>query len=201
MTIYTWPVMNRRNPSQLDWALVSNTQSFESPLSGAVQTVEMPGARWRASFTFQALDASDAGILRAHLARLRGRSGRFYLHNMARSVPTGSAAGSPLVNGAGQSGTTLITDGWTPNQTGALKAGDFFGVNGELKMVVADVNSDGSGNATITFEPPLRGTPADNLQVITNKPTAIFRLDEDVARWVTSAPALDTISISATETW
>lgn len=201
MPTLTWPTLSRRLPNQFDWALQSNTQSFTSPLSGAVQTVEMPGARWVVSFSLGALDAADAALWRAFTAQLRGQAGRFYLWNMARPAPRGIATGTPVVSGAGQSGNTLVTTGWTPGTSGILKAGDFFGVNGELKMCVLDATSNGSGVATLTFEPPLRSSPADALTITTVKPTATFKLDEDSVRWVTGAAGLDSISIAATEVW
>jgi hypothetical protein len=201
MPILTWPTLSRKLPPQLDWSLVSNTQTFQSPLSGSVQTVEMPGARWRVSFTLSSLDAADSAALRSFLVQLRGQAGRFYLHNFARPTPRGIATGTPVVSGASQTGNTLVTSGWSNSVAGILKAGDYFSVNSELKMLVADASSNGSGVATLTFEPPLRSSPANGASITTNKPTATFRLDEDTVRWVTSAPLLDTISIAATEAW
>lgn len=201
MPILTWPTLSRRAPAAFDFSLVSNTQTFTSPLSKAVQTVEMPGAHWAFSFQLNSLNRIDADILRPWLARLRGASGRFYMHDMSRPTPRGIATGTPLVAGAGQGGTTLVTDGWTPNTAGILRAGDYFGVNGELKMLVLDAASNGAGVATLTFEPPLRSAPADNAVITTVKPTAVFKLDEDTVRWVTTAPVRDSIAIAATEAW
>jgi hypothetical protein len=73
----------------------------------------------------------------------------------------GDGGGTPLVAGASQTGASLNTDGW-PATTTVLKAGDYFSVNGELKMVTADCVSDASGNATVEFAPILRSAPADN---------------------------------------
>jgi hypothetical protein len=201
MTTLTWPTLTRKLPGQFDWRLVANTQTFQSPLSGAEQTVEMPGARWALAYSMGALDAADAALVRAFFAQLRGRSGRFYMHNLARPLPRGIATGTPVVSGAGQSGTTLVTSGWTPSTAGILKAGDFFGVNGELKLLVADAASNGAGLATLTFEPPLRASPANAAAITTTRPTATFRLDDDVTAFATTAPGLDSFSLAATETW
>jgi len=201
MTTLAWPTLARKLPAQFDWQLVSNTQTFQSPLSGAVQTVEMPGARWAAQFTLSSLDAADAAAWRTFAVQLRGQSGRFALWNMARPTPRGVATGTPVVSGAGQTGNTLATSGWTPSTTGILKAGDFIGVNGELKMVVADATSDGAGLATLTLEPPLRSSPANLAAITTNKPTAVFKMDDDIARTTTTAPGFDAVSISCTEVW
>lgn len=201
MPTLTWPTLSRKLPASFDWQLISNTQSFQSPLSGAVQTVEMPGARWAAQFSFNALDANDAAVWRAWCAQLRGQSGRFTLWNMARPTPRGIATGTPVVSGAGQTGNTLTTSGWTPSTAGILRVGDFIGVGGELKMLVADAASNGSGIATLTFEPPLRNSPANGSAIVTTRPTAIFKMDEDSARSITTAPGLDSVSIACTEAW
>ena len=87
----------------------------------------------------------------------------------------GPLGGTPLVNGASQTGTSLITDGWTAAAASRLKRGDVFtiaGVNavnpqhrqntGQLRqfVVTADVSSDGSGNATIPIYPAMTATGA-----------------------------------------
>jgi hypothetical protein len=195
-----FPTLSRPAPAKIDWSLKSNTITFSSPLTGSVQSVEFPGARWSVSFSIENLTDDDAALLQAFLMKLRGQAGRFTLHNFARSRPRGAATGTPLVMGAAQTGTTLNTDGWTPSTT-VLKAGDYFGVNGELKMAVADAVSDGSGASAIVFEPPLRASPADNASLTINKPTATFMLTEDTVRWMTEAPALSTITIQAIEAW
>jgi len=166
-------------PDILEWQLISNTQSFTSPLDKSTQTIELPGSRWLATLQYPALTETDARIMIAFLASLRGMSGRFTLFDHSHRTPAGVATGSPLVNGASQTGGTLITDGWTINTTGILKAGDYIGVNGELKLVIADANSDAGGNATLSIEPPLRASPANNAVITTDSPTGTFRLADD----------------------
>jgi len=88
-------------------------------------------------------------------------------------VPThtvGDYGGTPLSNGVDQTGSIIVTDGWTASKTGLLKKGDtitFAGVyeinpvtyesTGRLQsfLVTEDVNSDASGNATISVSPSL----------------------------------------------
>lgn len=197
MTIYTWPTLSRNSPAELEWSLISNTQEFTSPLSNSVQTVEMPGAKWRASFTMQNLTEDDAALLQAFMTRLRGKSGRFTLHNMARFRPRGTHTGAALVYGAGQSGTTLAIDGCAAGAT--LLAGDFFGVNGELKMVVESATANGAGQMVVTFEPPLRASPADNAPITVDSPVATFRLEDDAVRWTTRAPKVSDVVVVAIE--
>jgi hypothetical protein len=200
MTTFAWPTLTRKNPAQFDWSLASNTQTFASPLNGSIQTVEMPGARWKVAFTLDHLDAADSALLRAFLVKLRGQANRFTLHNLARPYPRGTGGGTPVVSGAGQTGASLTTSGWTISST-VLRAGDYFAVNGELKLVIADVTSNGSGVATVTFEPPLRGSPANGAALTVRAATATFMVDDNAVRWVTTPPLLDAVSIAATEVW
>jgi hypothetical protein len=106
---------------------------------------------------------------------------------MDQNVPrftTGSAAGSPLVNGAGQTGTSLVTDGWTSGQLAGKKGdiitiGGVFSVNplskestGQLQQFVLTVDiTDTTGAATLSLSPAIVTTgayqnvtaaPADN---------------------------------------
>ena len=199
MSVLSWPTLTRAAPRVLDWSLQPNTQSFQSPLSGAVQTVELPGARWKASFLMENLTEADSALLQAFLVRLRGRAGRFYLYNFARDKPRGTQGGTPLVKGAGQSGTTLIIDGCTVGAT--LLAGDYFEVNGELKMVVASATANGSGEMTLTIEPPLRASPADNATVTLIQPKAVFMLAGDEAKWSTQPGKFSSFPIDCIEAW
>jgi len=103
----------------------------------------------------------------------------FYAAQGVKRHTVGAYAGTPLTNAAtAQSGTSLITDGWT-GSTG-LKKGDIFTIGdvyevnietkestGELRqfVVTADVNPSG-GNMTISFLPEL--VPAGAYQNVTN---------------------------------
>lgn len=80
----------------------------------------------------------------------------------------GAGGGAPLVNGASQTGGSLVTDGW-PVSTLVLKKGDIvrWGT-APVRDVKADVTSDGTGNATITVNPPILSgaSPADNAPLL-----------------------------------
>lgn len=199
MTTLSWPTLSRAAPLEIDWALEANTQTSTSPLSRSVQTVELPGARWRAQFTLHNLSEADTAKLQAFMAKLRGSAGRFYLPTFARSKPRGTAASSPLVMGAGQTGTTLNIDGMVAATT--LLAGDYLSVNDEFKIVVADATANGSGQMAVTFEPPLRASPADNYPVLIVNPQCRMMLTDDTMRTVTRAPKLSDITIDCVESW
>lgn len=177
-----------------------NTQTFQSPLSGDIQRVELPGARWFAEYTFRKTQDVDMAELQAFLIQLRGRSQPFYAWDTDRRRPRGTGAGTPLVNGTDQTGRSLATDGWDASQT-VLKAGDYIEVNEELKMVTQDAISDGSGECTVNFEPALRAAPADNAVITLVDPKCkMILLSDEMAAWEHgNANYYENLTISAVE--
>lgn len=86
---------------------------------------------------------------------------------------TGTFAGTPVVSGADQSGTTLNLSGFTHSATGVLLAGDIIFITGvgfvnpesrtptgtpTFFTVQDDVDADAGGNVTVTINPPIYGT-------------------------------------------
>lgn len=167
------------------FGLLGNTQIFESPFDNTVQTLEQTGARWNASYSLPIMTRATSAPWTAFLAELLGMSGRFFGFDPVAKLPRGSGTGdSPLVQGASQTGKSLVTDAWTISQTGLLLPGDYFEVNGELKMVTASVDSDGAGDATINFVPSLRASPVNNAVVTQNNPKCTMRLlADDSGAW------------------
>jgi hypothetical protein len=164
--------------------LEGSTQTFTSPLSKSVQTLELLGSRWMASFELPAMKRANAAAWIAFLARLNGKAGRFYAGDPSATSPRGVATGTPLINGASQQGTSLVTDGWTALVTGILLAGDYIAYqvpsgNRQLHIIVADVNSDAGGSATLTIAPPIRESPADDEPLIISSPTCVMMLASD----------------------
>lgn len=175
-------------PSGMTFGLRTNALDFASPLTGVVQSVAMPGARWIATLQWAALRRTDADLLQALMVQMRGRTNRLVMWNVVRPTVRGVGGGSPLVNGAGQTGSTINIDGLPVNTNGIYIAGDFLGIGSELKMVTATVNSNGSGQAAVSFEPPLRAAPADNSAIVTTQPTAKFMLMNNEVSWQHTNP-------------
>jgi hypothetical protein len=123
---------------------------------------------------------ADAEYWVAFLLKLNGPFGTFLLGDPLGATARGVATGTPLVNGGSQVGNELITDGWTTSQTGILRAGDYIqigsGATAQLYKILDDVNSDGSGNATLTIWPSLRSSPADEAVITVSSPKGNFRL-------------------------
>lgn len=133
---------------------------------------------------------------------LRSGLGTFLMGDPHNIEPNGSGGGAPLVNGGSQTGTSLIIDGAPTNRTGWLLSGDWFqlgsGSNSRLYTVVEDVDTDGSGNATIEFRPELRSSPADNDVVTITDTVGLFRLTEHPS-WQVDNDHLYVIKFAALE--
>jgi len=180
MTTYAFPSIT---PNSMTWSLESNTAVYVSPLSGTIQTIDRGGERWRVLMNFRNLTGDDRAELRAFLAKLNGQQHRFTLRDFS-VTNRGAFGGTPLVVGAGQTGTSLNIDGASVSVTNWIRAGDMFSVNGDLKMCVADANSDGGGAVTLTFTPRIVTAPADNAPITTSNPTGVFMLASPVSSWI-----------------
>lgn len=143
------------------------------------------GQMWTMRFTLPPGKRNTMAKWVAALTSLRGPAGSFLAGDFAHPSPRGVGTGTPLVNGGGQLGTTLNTDGWTPSTTGILKAGDYIqlgsGSTSRLYMNLTDVNSNGSGQAALELWPSLRTSPADNAAIVINNPRSKFMLTTNVA--------------------
>lgn len=180
------------------FGLRSNTQSFESPLNRTVQTLELVGARWHGQYELPPMRRDQAAVWISMLIALQGRAGRFFGFDPDAKTPRGTWAGTPLVNGASQTGSSLILDGFTASAT--VKTGDYFQVGTELKMITADGTADGSGNLTISFAPSLRASPADNDPITSSNPTCTMMLvDDDQAAWDANEVSVFGLSFSGIE--
>lgn len=89
------------------------------------------------------------------------------------------------VMGGSQTGRTLTVDRLPADTNRIFLAGDYFQLEGVIYMLLADVDSNGSGQATLDFEPALRTAPADNAQLLFENTTLTARLLTNIAAWET----------------
>lgn len=172
MDVLVWP--EGILPSSFEWTLNSNGSAFESPWNGQTQTVRFPGSRWEAKMTLDNQDDLESREIEAIIVELDGIAGRIRLRDYGRwgSPPKGN----PVVSGAAQTGSNIVTVGWTPSVK-VLSRGDYATIGGELKMILADVVSDATGKATLKIGPQMRNPPADASAIEVQNPYGIFRLE------------------------
>lgn len=195
MTTYTFPDLQ---PTSSMVELISNTKSFRSPLTNAVQTTGRKGSLWKFSLQFKNLTGSEQSQMRAFLSKLNGQEHRFYLHDHSYTR-RGAGGGTLYTNGASQSGSTLVLDGATPSVTNHMREGDYLAFNNELHIVTADASSDGSGNLTLSIAPPIRKLTNDNDLVDINVPVlGVFMLGSDVS-WSNDNAGFSDFTLTAVE--
>lgn len=107
----------------------------------------------------------------------------WYMDQNVQTHTYGPQGGVPLVSGANQTGTSLLTKGWTAAAAARLNQGDTFTIAGVYQVnpqsrqsvgvlqtfvVTQDFSSDGSGNGTISISPAI--TPSGQFQTVNSSP-------------------------------
>lgn len=127
---------------------------------------------WSAEVTpFEIDDEAVFWAWNTFFAKLQGRLNTFRLPVVAKSQLTATV----LVKGGGQTGYSLLTDGW-----GAvgLKAGQYVTVADQLMRLTADATPSG-GEVTLSLDRWLWAAPADNAVVNVGIPTALMTVTDD----------------------
>lgn len=143
---------------------------------------------WYVQASWNKITEAEVAALESWFGKIKGMGGRFNFGPPHRSIARGAAktlgAFVPRVNGANQTGSSLITDGWPLSTSNLLLEGDYIAFdnplgNRELKIITANASSDASGNMTLTLGEPIRRSPADNALVITAAPSCTMLMSAD----------------------
>lgn len=182
MTSFPVALPSSPGPETVKLSPINKVAVSRSDFSGKARSFAWAGGQlWQITFSYSALGRGKGAPFQAWALLLQGSYGNFTAGDPAATTPRGIGTGTPLTNGVATAGAaTLVTDGWTISQTGILKAGDYLQIGTDLYMVMADANSDGSGNATFTIWPFVRRAYADNTTIIVNNTVGIFKLTTDV---------------------
>ena len=157
-TFPTSPAFNSLSIGSVQPSFISRS------ISGRRQARQTHGQYFKMTATFPPMTRAQFAPIHAFVLKQRGQYESFQVIPPVVGVGLGSPAGTPLVNGADQTGRTIVTDGWS-NSIVIFKAGDYlkFANHDKVYTVVADVTSDGSGGTTeIDIEPALITSPADD---------------------------------------
>ena len=188
--------------ADVSFMMSDTVASVDNPFNRQQQTQYWGGGdMWSGKVTLPAMKAADAAAWKAFLAELRGIANVFQLGDPTAIAPFGSALGQPVTSGTNSAmATQLVTSGWTPSQFRLLLPGDYLQIGYRLHMAVdAPVNSDASGNATISIWPSLREAPAANTQIVLKQPQGLFRLAKNQRGWHASPQRATTISFDFEE--
>jgi hypothetical protein len=158
------------SPAPRDVAISSNQNTIvTTTASGRRQARQIDGQRFRLRVRFPVMTRAEFAPINAFVMKQRSQMESFQYVPPTIDDALGVASGVISVNGAISAGVTSVAiDGMANSTSGVFKAGDYFRFTGQTKvyMVMADVSSNGSGQGTLTFEPPLRANVADNAVLI-----------------------------------
>ena len=158
-TFPTSPAPRNANIRSQQTTIVSVTAS------GRKQARQIDGQKFAITLQFPTMTRAEFAPIQAFIMKQRSRLENFTIVPPTVKNALGSATGTISVNGALTAGDTTATiDGMAVSTSGILKAGDYFRFTGQEKvyMAVEDLDSDGYGEGTLTFEPPLRANVAEN---------------------------------------
>ena len=187
MTTYAFPSIIASSSSI---QLASNTGVHRSSESGSIQTFDRGGEVWVATFNFSNLTGAEKGELKGFLSKLNGQEHRFTTHDHGH-VQRGTAGGGVTVNGGSQTGNTLNISGAS---AGWLLVGDWFAVDGHMKMVTVDCPG-----STITFVPRITVAPSSGASLDDSNPAGTWMLSDNVNGWANRPNDLGDFTINCVE--
>lgn len=168
-------------PVSVIWTARNNVGMTESDFTFQSQSFEWQAEMWQVEVTLPPMPRATAEAWVAFLTSLRGKLGSFFYGPAGSGrYPRQTATGTPLVNGASQTGKTLTSDGWS----GVLRAGDWLQVNHTDYPRLYKCMTDVSAGGVIDIFPRLRTpSPADNAAIGFLSPVGTFRLMENNYQW------------------
>lgn len=163
--------------SEMQWRLIMPSQTNISGWTGQRQTLASNRGWWECQLSLAPIVGQVAARpWRSFLAQARGSANDFRVPAFPRDQS--ALTNTVTVQGANQTGRSIVTAGW-PNSTTVLQAGDYITINDQLLQLTANVTSNGSGVATVSFEPPIRTSPVNGAPVVYKRPTALMYLVEE----------------------
>lgn len=171
-------------------------------LSGKKQVRQIGAQYFSFTVAMPPLQQEKAQEIFAFLQKQKGSFEDFTIVAPLDNLGAGKSETDIQVVGAHTSGdASIVLDGFTANQTGALKAGDLikFANHSKVYMVQSDINSDGSGTLTVLISPNLVASLSDNEAVTVNKPSFTVYLENNEIVYSTDANGFYSISFDVRE--
>jgi|TARA_A100000172_G_scaffold55584_1_gene35672 hypothetical protein len=207
MAFPTFPLTMPTSPTNFvtsEWMLMRTAGYTESPFTYVQQVAEYQGTKWSTIVTLPPMSKADAGAWTAFFTQLHGRRGTFLIGDPDKKTISGTASGTMSVNGDHAIGAySVIVDGLNASQSTAFKKGDYVqfgsGATSKLHMIVEDISTDSSGNATLQIEPSLKTALSDDDVVTYSDTKMVARMDSDELGWQTNVNSLYQLSFSCSE--
>jgi hypothetical protein len=163
-------------------------------ISGRVQVRAIGGQKWQFTAKYNPMTRVEFMPVYSFVTAQQGMLGTFTIVPPVISSTSGTASGTALVNGNHAIGDSTITvDGFT----GSLKAGDFVKFANHSKVYM--LTADRSGAGTMTIEPALVATLANDEVITYNSVPFTMRLSNDIQEYSLSANEYYTYEIDMAE--
>lgn len=165
--------------------------------SGKVQTrtKTASGRLWTEQYPHMFAGNADVEGFMAWLDWAKNEGKEFSVQHLMQPgsglAPNGAGGGTPQVNGASESGTSIATKLWPNNITNVVRAGDLFSIAGITKTFkfTEDANSNGTGLATVNFSPAIYvgSEPAANAAITVSSVTINATIEDMTDPEITNA--------------
>lgn len=182
---------------------INVTGIARSRFTGIEQIQRHPGEWWEAVVQIPPMRRADAEPWIAFLLLLSASGGTFLMGDPNGASARGALGGTPLIKGAGQTGSTVTLDGCTPSVSGWVKTGDYIqlgaAATATLHKVLQDANTNESGEVSLDIWPRIRSAPPDNSTVITTNAVGKWRLKSGQQGWSIDRAAIYGITFACKE--
>tara|TARA_Y100000004_G_C8930628_1_gene419753 strand:+ start:365 stop:988 length:624 start_codon:yes stop_codon:yes gene_type:complete len=200
MSAPVYPLTMPTSPNfvRSEWSIERTVARTTSPFTYAQSVHEYEGAVWTATVTLPPMFREQAVEWQTFFMQLHGTKGTFLMGDPDAGSPRGTINNTIAVNGAHSIGAYDITiDGADTGET-IFEKGDYVqfnsGATSQLHMIVEDIASDGSGNATLKVEPTLKVALSNDATISYTNPKGVFRMTSNELGW--SADRISTYGIS-----
>jgi hypothetical protein len=170
-------------PATVEFTAMDTVAVSISPFTGQQQVQDWQASWMEASVSMPALIHAQAQEWIAFLMSLRGQAKVFQLGDPLATAACGSRLGTPLVDGAGQTGYLLATKGWTASSVGVLLPGDWIQIGYRIYRTLEIATADGAGKLVLSIWPQLRESPADGDVITLNNTKGLWRLASERRKW------------------
>jgi hypothetical protein len=175
------------SPAPSSVAIASEQATIVSTtVSGKRQARQIDGQKFKLTARFPIMTRAEFAPIKAFIMKQRSQLNSFTFIPPTISDSQGVASTIISTNASVSAGDiTCTVDNMTISTNGIFKAGDYFRFTGQEKvyMAVADLNADGSGVGTLTFEPPLRIAVTDDTIIIYDDVDFTVGLTSDIQEY------------------
>ena len=186
------------------WVMANIVGVTESIYTFEQQVQAHQGQRLEVTVSLALMMRAAAAEWEAFFGKLLGRKGTFLLGDPLRNALLGAGGGTPVVDGASQTGQTLNVRGLAEASKVWLE-GDWIqlgsGATARRYMVLNDVDGTGSptGEAIVDIWPRLRESPADGATIVTVNTVGLFRLASNRVEFSVARSRAHAFTFAATE--